>query len=160
MKYEHTTKGVVFFMNIKAEVFNKYLEEKKIEAFQVEEVEGDAQHTVVFRSHVMIEGQQLPTLVLLDDSVFSMIRVQISPKARTEENELAVLRLVSDQNMKYKPFKLYFDQAGALILDVCLLTPGSEEKDFAMLGDEVYGMFDVLIKFLEENYRGWMKEIW
>ncbi|SDP09431.1 hypothetical protein [Selenomonas ruminantium] len=147
-------------MNIKAEAFSKYLEEKKIEAFQVEEIADDAQHTVVYRSHVVVEGQQLPTLVLLDDSVFSMIRVQISPNARTEENELAVLRLVSEQNMKFKPFKLYFDQSGALILDICLLTPGNEEKDFERLGDEIYGMFDVLIKFLEENYRGWMKEIW
>lgn len=147
-------------MNVKAEVFNKYLEEKEIEAFQVEEIADDAQNTVVFRSHVVVEGQQLPTLVLLDDSVFSMIRVQISPKARTEENELAVLRMVSEQNMKYKPFKLYFDQNGALILDVCLLMPGREEKDFPVLGEEIYGMFDVLIKFLEENYRGWMKEIW
>ncbi|SHK62503.1 hypothetical protein SAMN05216582_11011 [Selenomonas ruminantium] len=147
-------------MNIKAEVFSKYLEEKKIEAFQVEEIADDAQHTVVYRSHVVVEGQQLPTLVLLDDSVFSMIRVQISPQARTEENELAVLRLISEQNMKFKPFKLYFDQSGALILDVCLLTPGTEEENFAQLGDEIYGMFDVLIKFLEENYRGWMKEIW
>ena len=147
-------------MNIKAEVFNKYLKEKKIDAFQVEEVADDVQHTVVYRSHIVIEGQQLPTLVLLDDSVFSMIRVQISPKARTEENELAVLRMVSEQNMKYKPFKLYFDQTGSLILDVCLLTPGKEESDFPELGEEVYGMFDVLIKFLEENYRSWMKEIW
>lgn len=147
-------------MNIKAEAFSKYLEEKKIEAFQVEEIADDAQHTVVYRSHVVVEGQQLPTLVLLDDSVFSMIRVQISPNARTEENELAVLRLASEQNMKFKPFKLYFDQSGALILDICLLTPGNEEKDFERLGDEIYGMFDVLIKFLEENYRGWMKEIW
>ncbi len=147
-------------MNVKAEVFSKYLEEKKIEAFQVEEIADDAQHTVVYRSHVVVEGQQLPTLVLLDDSVFSMIRVQIAPKARTDENELAVLRLVSEQNMKFKPFKLYFDQSGALILDICLLTPGAEEKDFPALGDEIYGMFDVLIKFLEENYRGWMKEIW
>jgi hypothetical protein len=147
-------------MNVKAEVFKKYLEEKKIEAFQIEEVKDDAQETVVFRSHIVVEGQQLPTLVLLDASVFSMIRVQISPKARTEENELSVLRMISEQNMKYKPFKLYFDQNGALILDVCLLTPGSEEKDFPQLGDEVYGMFDVLIKFLEENYRSWMKEIW
>ena len=147
-------------MNVKAEVFKRYLEEKKIEAFQIEEVKDDAQETVVFRSHIVVEGQQLPTLVLLDASVFSMIRVQISPKARTEENELAVLRMISEQNMKYKPFKLYFDQNGALILDVCLLTPGNEEKDFPLLGEEVYGMFDVLIKFLEENYRSWMKEIW
>ena len=147
-------------MNTKAEVFNKYLEEKEIKAFQVEEIADDAQHTVVYRSHIAVEGQQLPTLVLLDDSVFSMVRVQVAPQALTEENELELQRMVSEYNMKFKPFKLYFDQNGALVLDVCLLTPGQKEEDFAQLGDEVYGMFDVLIKFLEENYRGWMKKIW
>lgn len=147
-------------MNIKAEVFSKYLEEKEIKAFQVEEIADDAQHTVVYRSHIAVEGQQLPTLVLLDDSVFSMVRVQIAPQALTAENELELQRLASEYNMKFKPFKLYFDQNGALVLDVCLLTPGQKEEDFTQLGDEVYGMFDVLIKFLEENYRGWMKKIW
>ena len=99
-------------------------------------------------------------MVLLDDSVFSMVRVQVAPQALTAENELELQRLASEYNMKFKPFKLYFDQNGALVLDVCLLTPGQKEEDFTQLGDEVYGMFDVLIKFLEENYRGWMKKIW
>ena len=147
-------------MNTKAEVFSKYLEDKEIKAFQVEEIADDAQHTVVYRSHIEVEGQQLPTLVLIDDSVFSMVRVQVAPQALTEENELELQRLACEYNMKFKPFKLYFDQNGALVLDVCLLTPGQKEEDFAQLGDEVYGMFDVLIKFLEENYRGWMKKIW
>ena len=55
--------------------------------------------------------------------------------------------------MSYKPFKLYFDRNGALILDVCVLTPGQKEKDFDTLGDEIYGMLDVVINFLSENYR-------
>ena len=147
-------------MNTKAEVFNKYLEEKEIKAFQVEEIADDAQHTVVYRSHIEVEGQQLPTLVLLDDSVFSMVRVQVAPQALTEENELELQRMVSEYNMKFKPFKLYFDQNGALVLDVCLLTPGQKEEDFTQLGDEIYGMFDLLIRFLGENYRSWMKKIW
>ena len=68
--------------------------------------------------------------------------------------------MANNLNMSYKPFKLYFDRNGALILDVCVLTPGQKEKDFATLGDEIYGMLDVVIKFLGENYRNWMKEIW
>ncbi|MCH3960340.1 MAG: hypothetical protein LKE51_13780 [Selenomonas sp.] len=147
-------------MNVKAEAFQNYLNEKKIEAFQSENVPDDAQNTTIFRSHIVVEGQQLPTLVILDDSVFSMIRVQISPKAQTEENELKVLKLANEQNLKFKPFKLYFDPAGSLILDVCLLTPGQAAEDFGDLGDKVYGMLDVLINFLNENYRPIMKEVW
>jgi len=41
-----------------------------------------------------------------------------------------------------------------------MTTIGDKEKDFATLGDEIYGMFDLIIKFLEANYRSWMKEIW
>ncbi|SDH00715.1 hypothetical protein SAMN05216584_12126 [Selenomonas sp. WCT3] len=146
-------------MNKKADAFQKYLDadENKKTAFQREEVKDDTQKTVVFRSHIVVEGQQLPTLVILDDSVFSMIRIQVSPQAKTEENELKVLKMVNEFNLKYKPFKLYFDAAGSLILDVCLLTPG---EDFSELGDEIYGMFDVLINFLNESYRPIMKEIW
>lgn len=145
-------------MNKKAEAFKAYLDERKIEGvFLVDEVPDDEQHTVVFRSHVAVEGQQLPALVILDDSVFSMMRIQISPQSRTEENELAVLKLANEQNMKYKPFKLYFDQAGSLILDICLLTAGD---DYSRLGADIYGMFDVVINYLNENYRPLMKEIW
>lgn len=146
-------------MNKKAEAFQNYLDadENKKTAFQREEVKEDTQKTVVFRSHIVVEGQQLPTLVILDDSVFSMIRIQVSPQAKTEENELKVLKMANEFNLKYKPFKLYFDAAGSLILDVCLLTPGEE---FSELGDEIYGMFDVLINFLNESYRPIMKEIW
>ncbi|WP_298593959.1 hypothetical protein [uncultured Mitsuokella sp.] len=144
-------------MNKKAEAFKLYLEGKEIDSFAVEEVKDDEQGTVVFRSHVLVEGQQLPTLVILDNSVFAMMRVQISPKAQTEENELAVLKLANEQNKKFKPFKLYFDAEGSLILDICMLMPGEE---FSMIGDEIYSMFDVLINFLNENYRPIMKEIW
>lgn len=145
-------------MNKKAEAFKSYLEGREItNVFQVNEVPEDSLNTVVFRSNITVEGQQLPTLVILDDSAFSMIRVLISPQCRTEDNELAVLKLANDMNEKFKPFKLYFDQVGNFTLDVCLLEPG---EDHAQLGDEVYGMFDVVINYLNENYRPLMKEIW
>ncbi|ORU01122.1 LktC [Anaerovibrio sp. JC8] len=147
-------------MNTKAKVFSKYLKEKEIEVFQVEEIPEDEHNTVVFRSHIVVEGQQLPTLVILDDTAFSVIRVLILNNALTSENELKVLYMANTQNMNYKPFKLYFDRNGALLMDVCLTTPGQKEKDFSNLGDEIYGMLDLVIKFMGENYRTWMKEIW
>lgn len=86
-----------------------------------------------------------------------MIRVQISPKCKTEENELAVLKLANDLNLKYKPFKLYFDGEGSLILDICMITPDEKAEE---IGDMVYGMFNIMITFLNENYRTMMKTIW
>ncbi|WP_297964534.1 hypothetical protein [uncultured Anaerovibrio sp.] len=147
-------------MNTKAKVFKKYLDEKEIKVFKVEELPEDEHNTVVFRSNIVVEGQQLPTLVILDDTAFSVIRVLVLNNARTKENETKVLNMANTQNTNYKPFKLFFDSNGALLMDVCLTTPGQKEKDFETLGDEIYGMLDLVIKFMGENYRNWMKEIW
>ena len=53
-------------MNKNAEAFKKYLDEKKIESFTIEETPDDEQETAVFRSHIIVAGQQLPTIVVTD----------------------------------------------------------------------------------------------
>ena len=89
-------------MNTKAKVFKKYLKEKEIKVFQVEELPEDEHNTVVFSSHIVVEGQQLPTLVILDDSAFSVIRVLILNNALTQDNEMKVMYMANTQNMNYK----------------------------------------------------------
>ncbi len=141
-------------MNKNAEAFKAYLEEKDIKVFEVEELEGDNQETAVFRSHITTEGQQLPTAVILDTSVFALVRVQISPKALTEANQLELLKMVNEESAAYKPFKLYLNRNGDLMLDVCLVI------DEELKGDMVYTMFSVIINYLDANYRKIMKCIW
>ena len=141
-------------MNKKAEAFKNYLQEKKITVFEVEELANDNQHTVVFRSHITTSGQQLPTVVIVDESVFAMVRVQIAPKALTEHNQLALLKLVNDESATYKPFKLYLNENGDLLLDLCLVV------EDMLKGDTVYTMFSVIINYLDANYRKFMQCIW
>ena len=141
-------------MNKKAEAFAAYLKAKDIKAFTVDELAGDAQKTVVFRSHITTEGQQLPTVVILDDSIFAIMRVQITPKAMSAENQLELLKLVNEESAAYKPFKLYLSKEGDLIMDVCLVI--EDELD----GDRIYAMFALIIDYLNNNYRRFMKCIW
>ncbi len=141
-------------MNKKAEAFEGYLKEKDIKVFEMEELEGDSQHTAVFRSHITVEGQQLPTIVITDDSIFTMVRVQIAPKALSEENQLELLKLVNEESASYKPFKLYLNKEGDLILDVCMTIEGE------LNGDNLYSMFAIIIDYLNTNYRKFMKCIW
>ena len=84
-------------MNSKAEQFKKYLEEREINVFQMEEIEGNEQHAVAFRSFIAVEGQQLPTMVVIDDSVFSIIRVQIAPQVLKKENMADLMNLANEQ---------------------------------------------------------------
>ena len=143
-------------MNKNAEAFKKYLDEKKIEVFEVEETPDDAQETTVFRSHIIVAGQQLPTIVVTDKSIFTVIRVQIAPQVLTEKNKTALLDFVNAENLKYKPFKLYFNASGALLLDLCL----TNAADAELSGDTVYLLFDVIINYLNDNYQAIMKAVW
>ncbi len=141
-------------MNKKAEAFKSYLEEKNIKVFEVEELEGDNQQTTVFRSHITTKGQQLPVIVILDESIFALVRVQISPSALTDSNQLELLKIINEESAAYKPFKLYLNKDGDLMLDVCLVI---EDK---LKGDTVYTMFSLIIDYLDNNYRKFMKCIW
>ena len=144
-------------MNQKAEEFKKYLDEKKIEGvFAIEEVKGDDEwQTVLFRSQVDINGNKLPTVVIFDKSVYGLLRVLIAPQVLRDENETAVLKLINDYNKKYKAFKYYVDDAGALVLDVCMIAADGKDA-----GDMVYAMFDVIIQDLGESYKDIMKSVW
>lgn len=62
-------------MATKARAFQDFLDAKEIKAFVSETIENDPEQTTVFRSRVEVDGQDLPLLVLLDRSIFSMIRV-------------------------------------------------------------------------------------
>ena len=141
-------------MNKKAEAFDAYLKEKNINVFEVDELAGDERNTVVFRSHITTEGQQLPTIVILDDSIFAIVRVQIAPKALSDKNQLELLKMVNEESAGYKPFKLYLNPEGDLLMDVCLIV---EDE---LKGDSVYTMFSFIIDYLNANYRKFMKHIW
>lgn len=142
-------------MNKKAEDFKKYLEAKNITCFAMEEVEGDKLNTVVFRSIIEIERQQLPTIIILDSSIYGIIRVQVARGVGDAVNDTYLLRHLNSINGKYKVFKYYLGSSGELYLESCvLLNKGKAE------GDLMYTVLDVIIKHLQEEYKELMKIIW
>lgn len=142
-------------MNVKAEAFKQYLEERKIEGVFTMSEGQDEWDSVLFRSQIDINGNRLPVGLIFDKSVYGMIRVLIAPQARTEENEGKILAIVNEYNKRYKPFKFYLDDRDSLVLDVSLLA-----KDGTDCGEMVYAMLDVVIKNLEESYKDIMRSIW
>ena len=138
-------------MNKKAQIFQEYLQEKNITCFQVQEVPNDELNTVVFRSSIEVEGQQLPTLVITDSSIYTMIRVRVANAALKEGNETELLKAIGKLNSHYKIFKYYFAEDGALILDSYLL-----EKPEELDGDMVYTVLDIIVKHLLAEYKNIM----
>lgn len=142
-------------MNKKAELFQNYLQDRNINCFQVQEIPEDQLGTVVFRSTIAVEGQELPTLVILDNSIYSMIRVRVANAALKAGNELELSKAINKINAQYKIFKYYFAEDGALILDAYVLSK-PEEID----GDLIYTVLDVIVKHLLAEYKNIMKLVW
>ena len=91
-------------MNKKAQIFQEYLQEKNITCFQVQEVPNDELNTVVFRSSIEVEGQQLPTLVITDSSIYTMIRVRVANQALKEGNEVALIKAINKNTSAFTFF--------------------------------------------------------
>ena len=141
-------------LNKKAEAFEAYLEERFINVFEMQEIH-DELNSCVFKSRITVEGQNLVTLIILDNSIYGMVRVMVAENALNQSNEERLRKLVEKYNSSYKMFKYYFAQDGSLILDVCLLEP-AEATD----GNMIYTVLDVVIKHLEDEYKNIMKAIW
>jgi hypothetical protein len=141
-------------MNKKAEKFEKMLKDNKIECFQKEEVK-DELNSVLFRSFMEIEGLQLPVVVILDDSIYSIFRTLVIGKGVNEKNKNDVVNVVNTLNSTYKSFKYIVSENGEIILDVCV--PCTDDNFDPNL---IRVMIDVAIKNLNENYRKIVKTVW
>ena len=152
-KIKTNEEGVQATMNNKAVKFRDFLDENKINVFNIEAL-ADELHTAVFRSRIEAKGQILPMAVIIDDSVFTIIRTQIVSGVPTDKQDKLVIFL-NALNEKYKIFKYYLRADGIVFLDVCI--PFVEETfDSKML----QLMLSVLVKHLEETYGDIMNEIW
>lgn len=95
-------------MNKKAEEFKAYVEETHSQTFTIEEIPDDAYETVVFRSFAEVRGNRLPLVVILDTSIYAMIRILVVPRAVRGQNREELLEMLNRYNKKYKTCKYWF----------------------------------------------------
>lgn len=141
-------------MNKKAEKFQAMLDELKIAAFHSDEL-TDEYHTIAFRSQMEIQSQFLPMMVLLDDSIYSIVRIFIAAKVVSDEDKSDIAKYLNDFNKKFKVFKYYISDAGDIVLDCCI-TADDDHFDPNL----VRAVIDVVLRHLNEVYKDIMKEVW
>ncbi len=138
----------------KAEQFDKFLVDNKITCFAREAVDNEL-HTVVYRAHMEVSGQMLPTMVVTDDSIYTMIQVRVAAAVINDENKKAVLEHINALNGKFKVFKYYISDNGDICLDSCL-TDTEESFDPRL----VHTVIDVILRHLTEEYPNLMSLVW
>lgn len=141
-------------MNEKAEKFNEVIKNMQEDVFEVEEMEDETK-TVVYRSRMEVQGQLLPTVVVLDDSIYSIIRVFIGSRLVNDENRSRIHAYLNELNSKYKVFKYYEAPDGDIVLDACIpaATPFFD-------GEIIPAIIDVILKHLTETYSKLMSVVW
>ena len=141
-------------MNAKATKFNAFLQENNINCFQAQAIENEM-HSVLYRSFMEVNGQNLPTMVVVDDSIYVMVQVRVAGAVIKEANRTAVMEHINALNEKYKVFKYYINEAGDIVIESCI---PSTDEDF--VPGLVHAVIDVVLKHLQEEYPRIMKLVW
>jgi len=104
-------------MNPKALLFDKFLKDEEITSFERKDFD-DEDGTVVYRSYIKSPLWDMPLFVILDNSIYSVIRLVLGPEKVTAQNMNALNALINRDNATYKNYKLYIDeQDSSLYLD-------------------------------------------
>ena len=139
--------------NEKALAFQEFLMESNINVFSTESVD-DEYSTVIFRSRIETKGQILPMAVLIDTSVFTVIRTQIIT-GLSAARQSRIKEYLNELNMKFKIFKYYLKEDGTVYLDICL--PFVDETFDSKM---IQLMLSVLVQHLEAVYEDFMAQVW
>jgi hypothetical protein len=139
--------------NEKAVKFQEFLIENNINVFSTESMDDDYA-TVLFRSRIEARGQILPMAILIDTSIFTVIRTQII-SGLPEDKQPRIKEYLNDLNARYKSFKYYVHQDGKVYLDICL--PFVDDTFDSKM---IQLMLSVLVQHLEAVYDEFMGQVW
>ena len=141
-------------MNLKATKFTNFIDERNINVFQMQEIDGDM-HPVVYRSAMEVGGQNLPTMLVIDDSIYVMLQARVGAGLVKESNKAAVMEHMNSLNENYKVFKYYANENGDIVIESCIPTTDEE-----FMPELVHAVIDVVLKHLNEEYPKLMKTVW
>lgn len=141
-------------VNLKAQKFEAYTKANKMDFFVKNEMKDDAD-TVVFQSNLKVEGQTIPLGIITDNTIYTIIRVQIGSQLLKDENKLSLLEYLNQLNRSYKVFKYVAAEDGSIFLDACL--PSTNDSFDAEI---VRVVLDVIVDHLNNEYKNIMKQAW
>lgn len=141
-------------MNLKAQKFNTFLQENKITCFNTQALQNEME-AVLYRSFMEVSGQNLPTMVVIDNSIYVMSQVRVANSVVKDGNRAAVMEHLNALNEKYKVFKYYVNSNGDIVIESCM--PATDNE---FVPGIVHAVIDVILKHLTEEYPQIMKIVW
>ena len=141
-------------INEKAAKFDQYIKDNGLNFFNKREAHDEAD-TVVYQSNIKVEGQTIPMGIITDNTIYTIIRVQVGSALVKDENKTKFLDYINTLNRSYKVFKYVAAEDGSVFLDACL--PSTNESFDPEI---VRVVLDVVVDHLNSEYKNIMKEAW
>ena len=139
-------------MLTKVEKFQEFFKERNF--FDPPQTLSDQLHTTVFSSRIEAKGQLMPLAILIDDSLFTIIRVQVASGINVKNVE-RIKNHLNALNAEFKMFKYYLREDGNIYLDICI--PFADETfDPVMINT----ILPILVQQLENVYEDLMAVVW
>ena len=133
-------------MNPKSLLFDKFLKEEEIISFERKDFD-DEDGTVVYRSYIKSPLWDMPLFVILDNSIYSVIRLVLGPEKVTAQNMNALNALINRDNATYKNYKLYIDEQGSSLNLDCVYMCGDDAFEPALM----YALMSSIVDYIPES---------
>ena len=132
-------------MNPKALLFDKFLKDEEITSFERKGFD-DEDGTVVYRSYIKSPLWDMPLFVILDNSIYSVIRLVLGPEKVTAQNMNALNALINRDNATYKNYKLYIDEPDSSLYLDCVYMCGDDAVEPALM----YALMASIVDYVPE----------
>lgn len=152
MKKEETEEIMV--AKEKAAKLQAYMEQENITGMELHEVD-DAAHSHVFRSNLPLRGQDLPFMILVDDSVYTLIQIEVAARIATVKKKPGLAAYLDGLNNEYRMLKYNSDAVGNILL-TCSIPSGVEQFDPPL----IIALVNEIQSHLKTIYPDLMKNLW
>lgn len=137
-------------VNKKAELFQQFIEQNELtNLFTLREIENDQYNTAIFDASIEYNDIVFPLFVVLDDTPFGFVRLEIAGGRFTPEQRKATVEVLNQLNSEFKCFKHYLMEEGgyeAILLDVSLMSGDNFEPELV-----AYTIFEVLYPHTQKD---------
>ena len=137
-------------VNKKAELFQQFIEQNELtNLFTLREIENDQYNTAIFDASIEYNDIVFPLFVVLDDTPFGFVRLEIAGGSFTPEQRKATVEVLNQLNSEFKCFKHYLmeeDGYEAILLDVSLMSGDNFEPELV-----AYTIFEVLYPHTQKD---------
>ena len=137
-------------VNKKAELFQQFIEQNELtNLFTLRDIENDQYNTAIFDASIEYNDIVFPLFVVLDDTPFGFVRLEIAGGRFTPEQRKATVEVLNQLNSEFKCFKHYLmeeDGYEAILLDVSLMSGDNFEPELV-----AYTIFEVLYPHTQKD---------